>query len=70
VFTSESAGYPLVTMPRPGIISIIYIVIGIFIASDHNYFENVGHFERLISAIIAVLLWPLVLLGADLHLSF
>ncbi|HUD11219.1 MAG TPA: hypothetical protein VMS08_02310 [Candidatus Saccharimonadia bacterium] len=48
---------------------LIYIIIGLFVASGHGYLVSVGTLNGLISAIIAVLFWPLILLGADLHLS-
>lgn len=53
---------------RPSILTIIYVVIGVFVAADHNYFKNVDDIEAVISVILAVLLWPLVLLDVNLHI--
>ena len=39
------------------------------IASNHHYFAHVNDLQQVISAILAVVLWPLVLLGVDLHLG-
>jgi hypothetical protein len=54
--------------PRSSLLSIIYLVVGIFVASNHDYLDNVDTLREILSAIFAVLLWPLILLGADLHL--
>jgi hypothetical protein len=52
-----------------GIIFLIYIVLGILVASTNGYLENLGRIRGIISLVLAVLLWPLVLLGVDLHLG-
>jgi hypothetical protein len=54
--------------PRIGLLPVIYLVIGIVVASSHHYFENVDTLRTVGSAILAVLLWPLLLLGIDLHI--
>jgi hypothetical protein len=43
------------------------VVIGAFVAGTHHYFANVDHLKPIISALLAIFLWPLVLLGIDLH---
>lgn len=49
-------------------IGIIYIIIGLVIAWEHHYITL--HLLKLIlSAVLAVLLWWLVLLGVNLHLG-
>jgi hypothetical protein len=39
-----------------------------FVAATNNYFDNVGTARRLGEALLAVLLWPLVLIGVDIDL--
>jgi uncharacterized membrane protein len=46
---------------------IAYFVVGVVIASDHKYFEKVDKVEQVLEAILAVVLWPLVLLGVDMR---
>jgi hypothetical protein len=53
----------------PSILGIIYIVIGIFVAADHNYFNNIESVEDVLSAALALLLWPLVLLDVNLRIK-
>jgi hypothetical protein len=47
---------------------VIYIVIGIVIASSHHYFAHVNGVRSVIAAFLAIVLWPLVLFGVSLHL--
>ena len=35
--------------------------------STHNYFQNVHTLKTVVSAILAVVLWPLLYLGISLH---
>ena len=49
-------------------VSVIYLVAGGIIAATHNYWSNVNTVKAVISAILATVLWPLVLLGVNLHI--
>lgn len=49
--------------------TIIYIIIGIIVASNRGYLVGLGSLGNIISAILAVLLWPLALLGVSLHIT-
>ena len=53
----------------PSLIAIIYVGVGVAIAATHHYFENVNGWRGVLSAIFAIFLWPLVLLGIDLHIK-
>jgi len=53
---------------RSGIGSLIYLVVGIVIASSHNYFDHVSTLKPILSALLAIALWPLLLLGINLHI--
>lgn len=58
-------------MPRMrvnSLLGLVYLVIGIIVASTHDYFKNIDTAKRVLSAVLAVILWPLVLLGVDLHI--
>lgn len=50
------------------LLGLVYLVIGILVASTHNYFEHLRTAKALISAVLAVILWPLVLLSVNLHI--
>lgn len=49
--------------------SVVYIVVGLVIASSHLYFSNLNTLKPIVSAVLAVILWPLVLLGINLHIT-
>jgi hypothetical protein len=51
------------------LLGLIYVGIGIFLAASRDYLENLETVERVLSAILAILLWPLLLLGIDLHID-
>ena len=53
---------------RPSLLGIVYLVVGIVVAANHNYLQNLDRIKEIISAVLAILLWPLVLLGIDLHI--
>jgi hypothetical protein len=53
---------------RPiSLIGLIYIIIGLIVAWNRGYI-TVAVLERVLSAVLAVLLWWLVLLGVNLHI--
>jgi hypothetical protein len=47
----------------------VYIAIGIIVANSHHYFRGMNDVKDFISAVLAVLLWPLVLAKVNLHLK-
>ena len=53
---------------RVGPLGLIYLVIGIVVAALNDYFDSVRTVLRMVEALLAVLLWPLVLLGIDINL--
>ena len=54
--------------PR-NILLIVYVGVGVAVAATHHYFSNVDGLRGVISAILAVVLWPLILVGIDLHIK-
>ena len=51
------------------ILFLVYIGLGILVASRNDYLERLNNIRRIISLVLAVLLWPLVLLGVDLQIG-
>jgi hypothetical protein len=47
---------------------VIYLVAGGIIAGTHHYWSNLHNIKQIISALLATVLWPLVLLGVNLHI--
>lgn len=56
------------TLVIRSLITLVYLVVGVVVANGHKYFVHVSTVRAGASAALAVLLWPLVLLGVNLHL--
>ena len=54
---------------RSGIGTVIWLVIGVVIASAHHYFNHATALKPIVSALLAIALWPLILLGINLHIK-
>ncbi len=48
------------------ILPIVYLVVGVLVASQHGYLAHLNTVGHLFSAFLAIILWPLVLLGISL----
>jgi hypothetical protein len=45
--------------------TVLWIVIGLVVAANNDFLDELGSLERILSAVLAVAVWPLVLL--DVH---
>ena len=61
---------PARTRSRPGfsLLFVVYVAIGAVVAYTHHYWSNVNTVKAVVSALLATLLWPLLLLGVNLHI--
>jgi hypothetical protein len=61
---------PAQTRARPGfsLLFVVYVAIGAVVAYTHHYWSNLHTFKAVLSAILATLLWPLLLLGINFHI--
>ncbi len=55
-------------MLRPRFVGLVYIVVGFVVAAQRHYFEHLDTIRLIASAALAVVLWPLLFLGIDLHI--
>ena len=56
-------------MRRPSLLALLYLVVGLVVASQKDYLVNIETLRRLVSALLAILFWPLVLLGVDMRID-
>ena len=49
------------------LVGLIYLIIGVFVAWDRGYID-VPLLRQVGSALLAIFLWVLILLGVDLHI--
>ena len=61
---------PAYAAPRSNVslLMLIYLVAGGIIAATHHYWDKVDTVKTIVSALLATVLWPLVLLGVNLHI--
>lgn len=50
------------------IFGIVYLVIGVLVAATKDYLGSIDGFGDIINLLLAILLWPLVLLGVRFNL--
>jgi hypothetical protein len=55
-------------MFRSRLLALVWLIVGVAIAAQKHYFEHLGTWREVLSAVLAVLLWPLLLLGINLHI--
>jgi hypothetical protein len=52
-----------------GLLPVVWIVTGVVVAAIYDYFESLSTVGRILTAIAAVLLWPLLLFGFDIRIQ-
>ncbi|HSO02696.1 MAG TPA: hypothetical protein VLS46_09230 [Gaiellaceae bacterium] len=55
-------------LPRK-LLGLIYLAIGVVVAASKDYLDNVETLKQVASAVLAILLWPLLFLGIDLRIN-
>jgi hypothetical protein len=61
------------TVARPqssgmSLLTTLYLVVGGIVAATHHYWSNLNSWKPVVSAVLATLLWPLLLFGINLHI--
>ncbi len=51
------------------VLLVVYIVVGVIVANSHHYFAHLNAVKPIVSAVLAVLLWPLILFGVNLRIK-
>ena len=46
----------------------LYLIIGGIVAATHDYWSHLHTLKTIASAVIATVLWPLILIGVNLHI--
>jgi hypothetical protein len=53
----------------PGLLGLIYFFVGAFIAGGHGYLATARTIAEIVSGVLAIVLWPLILLGISFHIG-
>lgn len=51
------------------IVLIAYLVIGLIVAAVKDYLGDIGNVGDVVNLLLAIVLWPLVLLGVDFNVN-
>jgi len=46
----------------------VYVIVGVVVAAINDYFDDLATLRAVGEAILAVIIWPLILLGVDVNL--
>ncbi len=55
-------------LPRK-LLLLVYLEIGVAVAASKDYLVNLDTIRRVVSALLAIVLWPLLFLGIDLRIN-
>jgi uncharacterized membrane protein len=53
---------------RVSILGIAWVVIGVVVAAANDYFDSLESTGRVLTAIAAILMWPILLFGYDVRI--
>ena len=53
----------------PGLLALVYFFAGAFVAGGEGALETARTIEEVLSGVLAIALWPLVLLGVDFRIA-
>jgi hypothetical protein len=51
------------------LVPVVWVVVGVVVAAVQDYFDSLGTTGRVLTAIAAVLLWPILLFGFDISIG-
>ena len=52
----------------PSLFVTLYLVIGGIVSATHHYWSHLHTWQAWVSAVLATVLWPLILFGVNLHI--
>ena len=48
---------------------VLWVIVGVVVAAVYDYFETLGTTAKVLTAVAAVLLWPMLPFGFDVKVS-
>jgi hypothetical protein len=63
-------GYAATAAPRFGVswFVALWLIIGGIVAATHSYWSHLHTLKGWVSALLGTVLWPLILIGVNLHI--
>jgi hypothetical protein len=71
-FTNARRGqcsWVALTRPIVKTFALLWLAVGVAVAAAYDYFDRVDTGRLIASAVLAVVFWPLLFLGIDLHVK-
>jgi len=53
----------------PSLLSVLWLVVGVVVAASHHFLDHLNTVGGIVSAVLVVLVWPLVLLGVKIAIT-
>jgi hypothetical protein len=50
-------------------IPVLWVIVGVIVAAVNDYFDSLSTVGRVLSAIVAVLFWPILLFGFEITIQ-
>jgi hypothetical protein len=66
-FRRPPRGYVQSVLWRSNLLWMLYLVAGVVVAANRNYLSGVNDIQAVAEALLAVVLWPLLLLGVSMR---
>ena len=51
------------------LVVVVWLILGAVVAGGHHYFDHLASIGAILSAVIAVVLWPLILIGVKVTIT-
>ena len=55
--------------PRISLLPVLWVVVGVVVAAIYDYFDSLSTTGKILTAIAATLLWPVLLFGFDITIQ-
>jgi hypothetical protein len=53
-----------------GLLPLIYVIVGAVVADQHHFFTHLNTVSSVVSAVLAIVLWPLIVFAnVNLHIQ-
>ncbi len=59
----------MVSRPLTSTFTLLWLAVGVAVAAAYDYFDQIDTVRLIASAVLAVVLWPLLFLGIDLYVK-
>ena len=59
----------MVLTRRPSLLPVLGVVTGVVVAATYDYFDQLETSGAILSAVVATLCWPLLVLGFDVRIG-